>query len=69
MKAVTKIFGDWKSSYETLSRYLNAMKISNLGTVAAHYFWALCICYGSVSSCILSFWTVYRRFPILLVIS
>ena len=38
MKALTKIFGDWESSYETLPQYLEALKSSNPGTVTATYF-------------------------------
>ena len=35
---MTKIFRYEESSYETLLKYLNAMKISNLSTETAHYF-------------------------------
>jgi len=37
MKALTKIFGDWESSYETPSQYLNALKSSYPGKITAHY--------------------------------
>ena len=37
-KALMKIIGDWESSYETLPKYLDVVKASNLGTVTAHYY-------------------------------
>jgi len=38
MKALTKIFGDWESSFETLPQYLEALKSSNPNTITATYF-------------------------------
>jgi len=37
-KALKKIFEDWKSSYETLPHYVEALKSSNLDIVTATYF-------------------------------
>ena len=37
-KALTKIFGDWKSSYEALLQYLEALKSSVPGNVTVTYF-------------------------------
>jgi len=37
-KALTKILGDWESSYETLPQYLEALKSSNPSTITVTYF-------------------------------
>ena len=36
MKALMKIFGDW-NRHRKYSLYLDAMKVSNLGTITVHY--------------------------------
>jgi len=54
-KALMKIIGDWESSYETLPKYLDVVKASNLGTVTAHY-------YDHHSHSIVRFWRVFWAF-------
>ena len=57
MKALTKIFEDWKASYETLSQYLDALKASNLGTVIVAYYNPYSLGMIQFLLCILESWT------------
>jgi len=59
---LSKIFGDWELSYETLPQYLEAIKNSNLGTLTCLKVEPYALECGSIVSNLVQFSRVFWAF-------